>query len=424
MSIDQWLRLYYDPVIMQKWSAVEISGVLYHEISHFLRDHAGRMRNYNPKLANVANDLEINDDLIAEGVVLPSGAITPQRLGMTPGLFAEEYLQLLTSQSAQPSGDDSSDDSATHTKGGSDGAGDATGDGGKDAGASESDGDAESDDDGTSSVDDTTQESDDEITSSENETTQESDTPHVGAGRCGSCATGHQESWEDSAPNEDNAPGVSNVEADIIRHTVAQDILNQSSAYGSVPGYLRRWAESTVSPKVDWRRELGSVMRRTLADTAGATDYSYRRPSRRGQPDGVVLPSLRRPALSVAVVVDTSGSIDDKMLAQALGEIRSILRGTGQRDTVTVLACDHEVHACRTIFRVEQVSLLGGGGTDMGVGISEAMQLRPRPDVIVVITDGYTPWPSTPPKGPQVVVVLLSRGSSPEWARTIRTAVA
>ena len=48
-------------------------------------------------------------------------------------------------------------------------------------------------------------------------------------------------------------------------------------------------------------------------------------------------------------------------------------------------------------MQARDVELLGGGGTDMGAGLAKAAELRPRPDLIIVLTDGYTPWPSAPP---------------------------
>jgi len=88
---------------------------------------------------------------------------------------------------------------------------------------------------------------------------------------------------------------------------------------------------------------------------------------------------------------------------------------------VSVLAVDTRVHAARRVSRASQVRLAGGGGTDMGAGISAAAALRPRPSVVIVLTDGYTPWPPAPPAGIRVIVGLLARPDRPPppWARVI-----
>jgi predicted metal-dependent peptidase len=133
------------------------------------------------------------------------------------------------------------------------------------------------------------------------------------------------------------------------------------------------------------------------------------------------MPSLVRPVANVAVVVDTSGSMGTTELEDALGEIKGILREVGQRSPVTVMPVDADVHSVGRVSSISQVQLEGGGGTDMGAGIAAAERLRPRPDIVVVITDGATPWPATPPVGMRTIIVLLGDASStPTWARTIR----
>ena len=59
----------------------------------------------------------------------------------------------------------------------------------------------------------------------------------------------------------------------------------------------------------------------------------------------------------------------------------------------------------------------------MGVGITAAIDLKPRPTLIIVLTDGFTPWPSVPPPTP-VVAVLIGRSTaelppSPTWAQRV-----
>ena len=191
---------------------------------------------------------------------------------------------------------------------------------------------------------------------------------------------------------------------------------------GTSPGLLR-WAEQALQPAVDWRRVLAAELRRAVADTAGAVDYSYRRPSRRASVAGsVVLPALRRPVPEVAVVCDTSGSMTEDLLAAALAEVEGLLRSLGLARQVRVLACDTAVGPARRVTSARQVQLVGGGGTDMGAGIAAAAALRPRPAVTVVLTDGFTPWPDRAPRGTRVVVALLGDEApdGPDWARAVR----
>ena len=74
-----------------------------------------------------------------------------------------------------------------------------------------------------------------------------------------------------------------------------------------------------------------------------------------------------------------------------------MLRAVGVRgNRVTVLACDADVHAVTRVVKTEQVELAGGGGTDMRVGIAAALRSPDRPQIVVVLTDGGTPWPDEP----------------------------
>lgn len=233
---------------------------------------------------------------------------------------------------------------------------------------------------------------------------------------CGSGADGQPRPGED-------AQAQPAWQADLMRRQVAKEIVEHAKTAGKVPAGLLRWAQDTMSPKVNWRALLAAELRRAVAEVSGAVDYSYRRPSRRAAVAGnVVLPALRRPVPEVAVVCDTSGSMSDDLLAESLAEVDGLLRALGVARQVRVLACDTAVDVAQRVSSARQVQLTGGGGTDMGVGIAAAAALRPRPAVTVVLTDGYTPWPDRAPKGIRVVVGLLGADApdGPEWARTVR----
>lgn len=240
--------------------------------------------------------------------------------------------------------------------------------------------------------------------------------PPQGSSSNGSGANGRPAPWEDA-----ESQGLAPQEADLVRRAVAEEI-RRSARMGDVPGHLQRWAEDLLGgPQVDWRRELAALIRRSVARVAGAVDYSYRRPRRTQPPGGrVILPAPDAPSPDVAVVIDTSGSVGDQQLQAVLAELRGILRAT-QR-AVTVLACDSAVHRVGRVVRAMSAAdlLVGGGGTDMGVGIAEAVARGA--DIVVVITDGYTPWPAEPPAVP-CVVVLHGYGWAPDWARVVRVTV-
>ena len=58
----------------------------------------------------------------------------------------------------------------------------------------------------------------------------------------------------------------------------------------------------------------------------------------------------------------------------------------------------------------------------MDAGITQAA--RTRPDAIIVLTDGHTPWPDQPPPGrPTVIAALIGRHARTEdvplWIHTI-----
>ncbi|MDX6215919.1 MAG: hypothetical protein QOG99_1503, partial [Frankiales bacterium] len=216
-------------------------------------------------------------------------------------------------------------------------------------------------------------------------------------------------------------------EADLMRSRTAADVQQaHQQDPGTVPAGLLRWAESIRPSRTDWRKVLAAEVRHSLAAIAGNVDYTYRRPSRRASATHpVVLPSLYRPVPLVAVVCDTSGSMHEELLARALAEIQNLLTRGGLRAAqLKVLSVDTEVHAISRVAHASQVKLEGGGGTDMGAGLDAALRLRPRPSLVIVLTDGYTPWPAQAPRGIKTVVGLLSEPGqvpppAPRWARTV-----
>ncbi|WP_216897689.1 vWA domain-containing protein [Nocardia alni] len=227
---------------------------------------------------------------------------------------------------------------------------------------------------------------------------------------CGSGADGRDREWE---LGPQGADGLSEQECDAVRFRVAQGIIGRP---GDAPRGWRRWAREAVHPPQPWRDLLGAAIRSAVSGPGVGEDYTYGRPARRsaGVP-GVVLPSLRRMPPRVSVVIDTSGSVSDAELGSALLETAAVCRAVGdRRDLVTVLSCDAAARVVDPLCRAEGIPLMGGGGTDLRSGFAKALRAQPRPDVLVVLTDGQTPWPASRPAC-RTVVGLFRRGGSRSW---------
>ncbi|MER6233446.1 MULTISPECIES: vWA domain-containing protein [Streptomyces] len=347
MGVDRYWRCYVSPGFVDRTPVAELAAVWVHEVAHLLRDHHGRAELLPPAdrrdrhRVNVAQDCEINDDLIADGLPLPAGRMEPRLFGLPEGQLFEAYLPALP-----PS-------PVTHD--------------------------------------------------------------------CGSGAHGQPSDWESG--DRAGPAGVGAVEAEALRRHTAEAMRAHARARGALPGGWKRWADEVLEPTVDWRRALAGAVRDAAAWASGAIDYTYRRPSRRSAAlRGIVLPSLRRPLPRVAVVIDTSGSMGEAEIAAALGEVTGVLREVGVRgNRVTVLACDADVQAVSRVTATGQITLGGGGGTDMRVGIAAALAGPERPSVVVVLTDGLTPWPDEIPSC-RLVAALVgpSAPAPPPWIETVR----
>ena len=233
---------------------------------------------------------------------------------------------------------------------------------------------------------------------------------------CGSGAHGVPQ------PHEKEGKGRGKVEpheARIIAQTTAEAIREQKSR-GTVAAGWARWAEGYGTARVDWRKELASAIRRSAGDVRGLVDYTYSRPSRRQAAYGkIIMPAMVKPDPRVSIVVDTSGSMGQDDLSMALGEVKGILAAIGNR-TARYYSVDAEVHIAKSIQSVSQVKFEGGGGTDMRVGIDRAVSDKPRPDILVVITDGETPWPDSAPPVKLIACIVNEYQDGPSYAKTIK----
>lgn len=246
----------------------------------------------------------------------------------------------------------------------------------------------------------------------------------------GSSADGQQRGWEHGDPGDKpktkdgkSAGGIGEDKQDMIRRAVAKDMKEHVKKHGrgSLPAGMERWAKEILEPSENPAERLLAECRYALDSQHGFWSTTYDRPSRRSLKGGPMLPRYRQPVPRVTLIVDTSGSMCEKDLGLALGVVGQVLKALPNQSGVTVLTGDTQVETCQRVFRPEQVSLVGGGGTSMDSLIVDAANRKPKSDVIFVLTDGYTPWPSEPVEAK--VLACLSRPNTesevPSWIRTV-----
>lgn len=201
---------------------------------------------------------------------------------------------------------------------------------------------------------------------------------------------------------------------------IAQAVAEQLQTYrqqGCGSQEMDRFMQEALQPpKHRWEDELRHGLRGALQ--RGDQDYSWRRCNRRRQESDILFPGLATYRPSVVVVEDTSGSMGKPELQLARSETAAML--TTLQVGVRVLCCDSEAKTVQTVYRIRNLKLIGGGGTDMGEGLRAAGALVPRPDLIVVMTDGYTDWPDKAPLGCKVLTVLVGAGTGPGFGKTVR----
>jgi predicted metal-dependent peptidase len=366
LGVDKHWRCIYDPAVLQKWTQEEIVGVVFHEINHLIRDHPMRSEaivgldpsikpenlsdeiKNNLMVMNLAEDAEINPDLLKCGFKLPGEPMLPSAIPAKDGLLAEEYYRLFPPKRL-------------------------------------------------------------------NKTTG------IGHGKCGSCA-GNPNSGEEDAPAK--GQGISKGEQELIKRSVAKEIEQAGKTRGDIPAGLQRWADALLHPQVKWSKELASVVRRSIIEVMGKQDYTYKRPSRKAGCLGqqIITPGTKAFTPNVAMIIDTSGSMGTEDLQKAIAECKGVLRALGGSGYgITEIAVDCAVTVKKKVRTVGQVNLAGGGGTDMRIGLRAAEELKPIPHVVVVVTDGYTPWP-TEASPFKTIVVLTQEGARdqvPEFFKCI-----
>ena len=190
--------------------------------------------------------------------------------------------------------------------------------------------------------------------------------------------------------------------------------LNLAKAEGKVPGAVEEMVRNAHASTLDWR----TLLRRYMTD-AVRNDYSWSLPNRRFIDSGLYLPSIRSEGIdSIAVIVDTSGSLPAATLAEFWAELREIAAEI-RPESVIVLQVDAALRDAAEYAAddlPDEIALRGRGGTDFRPGCEWLDEQGLRPGVCLYFTDmECSSYPEAEPDFP----VLFVNWSEPpsEWNR-------
>lgn len=166
---------------------------------------------------------------------------------------------------------------------------------------------------------------------------------------------------------------------------------------GKFPAELERLVTAILDPVVPWPDLLRDYMTRTTQD-----DESWSRRNRRF--GDVYLPTRYTERMGEIVFIgDTSGSITSTELAQGVAEVHSVA-DMMHPERIRLVWADTKVAGEQVFEPNDPIDCIpqGGGGTDMRVPLEYVAQYAPQ--VVVLMTDGYTPWPTDEPPYPLIVL--------------------
>ena len=165
---------------------------------------------------------------------------------------------------------------------------------------------------------------------------------------------------------------------------------------------------------VDWR----TLLRRYMTD-ATKSDYSWSLPNRRFIDSGLYLPSIRSEGIdTIAVIVDTSGSLPAGTLAEFWAEVREIASEL-QPERVILLQVDAAVQDAAEYAAADlpdEIAIRGRGGTDFRPGFAWLEEHDIQPGVCLYLTDMLCS--SYPEDEPSFPVVWVNYAQPPgDWNR-------
>ena len=169
------------------------------------------------------------------------------------------------------------------------------------------------------------------------------------------------------------------------------EALQAAKMQGSLSGGFARKIEDALGKRIDVR----SLLLRFMTERTKA-DYAWSQPNTRYLSQGLYLPALNSVDMGeVAIMVDTSGSVDSQSLAYARAIVEDVISECSPA-AVTVWYSDAKVCKVDRFERGESLTWepAGGGGTDFRPAL-KAIEEEGTAVCVLCITDLYGSFPDS-----------------------------
>jgi predicted metal-dependent peptidase len=193
---------------------------------------------------------------------------------------------------------------------------------------------------------------------------------------------------------------------------------NIAKAEGKMPAELERKIKELMQPKLPWQEILSRFITQHSKN-----DYNWTKPNNRYLYGDIYLPALNQPSLgSIAVIIDTSGSVDQSELDTFAAELKSILMSYPDT-TIDVIYVDSKVAGVQSLdVNNLELQAKGGGGTDFRPGFQYIEKEDINPVCVLYFTDGYCRlFPDREPDYPTLWIITNTRKFEPPFGEVIQT---
>jgi len=203
----------------------------------------------------------------------------------------------------------------------------------------------------------------------------------------------------------------------------AISVRDPSNTRGLMPRFAKRILEELRKPQTDWRIVLNDFIQEEVVD------YSFSPPDRRFDDSPFFLPDFNGKddmVENILFMIDTSGSMSDKMITAAYSEIKGAIDQFDGKLSGWLGFFDAAIIEPKPFANEEEFKIIrpaGGGGTDFQIifeYVHKHMTDKP-PASIIILTDGFAPFPQEKLAGGIPVLWLLNNDQvDPPWGKVAR----